>query len=121
MPKLRRAGFFCELPHGDADGPTLRAAISPTAAEDEERTVEYLRSGAVLIGTPGIARDVLDETRVAGAPHVLTDGTWAWPGDLAYYVATYHARVDDAFVEHMRRRGWRPPQEEELDLLALEL
>jgi len=34
-----------------------------------------------------------------------TDGVWAWPNVLAYYVERYHCRLPDEFVSHVRRHA----------------
>lgn len=39
----------------------------------------------------------------------LTDGTWLWPSDLAYYVRTYHARVPEELIAHASDIDWVPP------------
>ena len=44
---------------------------------------------------------------IIGTLSVLTDGTYAWPSDLAHYVGVHHARLPAAFVEHVRARGFR--------------
>jgi hypothetical protein len=112
---LKRAGFFRELRHSD-DLPSLKSALADAPQNHEQDIVDYLRSGALLIGSPGPSFDVLSSTRqVAGAQHILTDGTWAWPADISYYVEKYHCRLPREFIDHMRSRNWRPPDDAEID------
>lgn len=120
--KLKRVGFFQELDHGDPNGPKLAEHVSDRPQPDEARVVDYLRSGLLLIGCPGVVHDVLDnKVGPVGSPDVLTDGVWAWPGDLPYYVEKYHLRLPKEFVDHLRGRSFRPPAEREVDIRELEL
>ena len=108
MP-LKRTGFFRESHHDDSL-PSLRDAVRDTPQAHEAEAVAYLRSGLLLVASPGIAFDVLSPTRqVAGTQDLLTDGVWSWPADFPYYVEAYHCVLPDEFVEHMRARNWRPP------------
>ena len=106
-----RVGFFREMPHGDAYGPTIAEARRYRPGSHEKEIAEYLEQGHVRIFTPGISHDVFDQTKLAGTPHRLTDGRFEWPGDLAYYVRNYHIRLPVPFVEHMRTNAWRVPSD----------
>lgn len=119
--KLKKVGFFRELRHGEPDGPELRSLLSKVPQDDERRIVHYLRSGVVLIATPGFVEDVLSPGQVVGSPDILTDGHWAWPGDLPHYVERYHARVPSEFVAHMVENRWAVPSEDTVPLDQLEL
>ncbi len=110
MANLIQVGFFRELKHGDPKGPSLRAAVANAAAPDEAKIVAYLKAGQLYIGSPGIVKDVMDpKAGIIGSPDILTDGTYAWPADFAYYVEKYHARAPEELVQHMARAGWRVP------------
>jgi hypothetical protein len=50
----------------------------------------------------------------------MTDGTWVWPSDLAFYVERYHVELPTDFVEHVRSCGWNPPQLSDDELIAAE-
>jgi hypothetical protein len=118
--KLKRVGFFRELRHGAPDGPQLRSLIADLPQPDEARIVDYLKSGVVLIATPAFVEDVLTPGQRIGSPHILTDGVWAWPGDLAHYVENYHVRLPEEFLTDMRRNNWTVPGEDRLSLDRLE-
>src|SRR5262245_21477278 len=120
MP-LRFAGFFRELRHGDPGGPSLRDVIATTPQPEQELIAHYLDTGEVLATTGSLVDDQLEPaTREVARLEVLTDGIWVWPRDLSYYVMTYNAIVPSDFTEHMRRRGWRPPNLTRDELLAVE-
>ncbi|MEQ1564058.1 MAG: hypothetical protein ABMA64_00355 [Myxococcota bacterium] len=106
--KLVRVGFFAELRHGDPAGERLADARRAEPQADEAALVAYLKGAPVLIAALGPVRDVLDPSAgYIGTPSILTDGTWAWPADLAHYVERHHAALPDAFVTHARSRGFQ--------------
>jgi hypothetical protein len=119
MTKLRRVGFFNEMPHGDPTDPSLAVSREATADADELLLANYLEAGAVYIATPGLAVDVLDGQTPIGPPNYLTDGLFVWPSDAPYYVRTYHVRFPTEFIEHARANGWLVPPR--IDLLPLQL
>jgi hypothetical protein len=60
----------------------------------------------------GAQADVLDPeapTLVSGGS-LLTDGTWLWRDDLAYYVDRYHLALPADFVARVRELGYSPPE-----------
>jgi hypothetical protein len=106
MPLLR-AGFFRELEHGNRQGPSIIEATNQIAPPDRNRVVQYLRSGSVLAATACLAaEDWFDSTKTSGSVEVLTDGVWAWPGDLAYYVENYGVGIPAEFLAHMHANKW---------------
>lgn len=119
--KLKTAGFFRELPHGAVDGPSIREGVASSPQQDEGRIIEYLKNGSLFVASTGIAKDVLDQSAIVGSPHVLTDGVWAWPADLAYYVEKYHVRLPAEFAKHMALNSWAVPLEDAIEFDAIEL
>lgn len=122
MKRLKRLGFFRELAHGDQNGPRLTDQKRDHPQPDEPKLVDYVRRGLLLIACPGVTSDVLDNSsNVIGAPHILTDGVWAWPADLAYYMEKYHVALPHDFIDDVRRREFRPAFRADIDLTELEL
>jgi hypothetical protein len=122
--KLKRIGFFRELRHGLSTGPSLRDSIrNGKQSSDAARIAAYLQKGTVFIACPGVVKDVLKKEGgpVIGSPHIRTDGVWAWPSDLAYYVTHYNVALPREFVEHIEGNGWQPPPAESIQLANLEL
>ena len=104
--KLRRQGFYREMPHGNEDDPSILLYIRDKS-DKEERIYQYLNEGIVLVSCGGIVEDVVNpDNGVAGCPDILTDGVWMWPGDLAYYVKKYHLELGKEFVQGMEDGGW---------------
>ncbi len=118
---LRHVGFFQELRHGPCDGPRLLDSIRTTAQADEDQMTRYLNGGLILFASPGVVEDVLEPGKVIATPSVLTDGSWAWPEDLAYYVGRYHIELPEEFVSHVRQRDYKPPRPDEVILEDLGL
>lgn len=107
---LQLAGFFRELPHGRADGPSLQERRHDGAQPDEEKIAHYLESAAALSISGSMSDDYFDPSKKAVARlETATDGVWLWPRDLAYYVRNYHVDLAPDFAAHMRQRGWQPP------------
>lgn len=119
MTQLVRVGFFREMSHGEPSDPSLAEARAGAPAPHQDALAAYLAAGRVYIATPGLAKDVFDRKTVIGAPSYLTDGAYVWPGDAAYYVRKYNARLPAAFVEHAAARGFQIPAEIDLSTLQL--
>jgi len=95
---------------------SIRDDLRSTGDPDEDRIVEYLKTGHVFIVAPGLETDAVDPTKgFIGTICVRTDGEWTWPGSLAYYVENYHLKVEDDFLEYVRRNNWQIPPEESID------
>jgi hypothetical protein len=117
---VMRVGGFKELGYNDApDAPSIVEARGKRLLEFKKEVVGYLRSGRGFVVSPGLDTDVFDSTKTSDSPTVMTDGTYAWPRLLAYYVEQYDVRLPAHFEAHMRANGWRVP--EGIDLGALKL
>lgn len=120
--KLRRDGFFRELEHGDSDGPSLLEAVRSEPHPDEQKILNYLRSGVVFVVIPMIVKNILHTECPDQVPaYIATDGVWAWPNDLQLYVSMDHVRVAEEFLSHMASQQWRVPSEESMSLREFEL
>ncbi len=121
MTLLMPLGFFRELRHGDPDGPSLEELAGAGNAADTDMLVAYLRDGAALIVSPGLVSDVLsgDETPVCER-HIVTDGVWVWPLDVAHYVEKRDVGLPLEFLEHVQRVSYKIPHisNEQLSALA---
>ena len=110
VSELRHVGFFSDLTYGDPDEPALAAMVAPAGEPWEADAIRYLEGGDVLAVRMMLSYDELDPAHPAIDPlQIRTDGTFAWPSDLAYYLARYHCVLPDDFVEHMRAQGWKSP------------
>jgi hypothetical protein len=117
-----KLGFFRELDHGDSDGPSLEESRGEAAGPDDERIARYLESGHRYIAASGVVTDMLSDDPAVeiGPPHLLTDGTYAWPADLPYYVRKYHVRLPKPFLVHVAGNNFQIPADLDLARVKLE-
>lgn len=122
LPKRRliRVGFFRELQHGLSDGPSLREAMRDKGKPGASRIAAYLRAAPILFHSLGPVPDVFNpKGDYICAPNIHTDGVYAWPEDLAYYVEHYHVALPEAFLAHLAVAKWKAP--DDVDTSAIEL
>lgn len=103
-------GFYRELRGGEPHQPSLLRAVRSASMPNVADVIKYLKAGKVLVATGGPVSDVIDPKRgLIGPPHVVTDGTYAWPAVLAYYIECHNVHLPPAFVAHMAAGNWSPP------------
>jgi hypothetical protein len=117
---VRSVGFFADLQHGSADDHSLAELIGRLDEDTADSMAKYLSAGTVILPTLGSrCVDVLSDTKDDIGPlAICSDGDWAWPSDLPFFVAKYHVGLPQEFVEHARDHDWRPPQLSEEELAA---
>lgn len=109
MKKLRWIGIVqgkcidVSLPPRDSSGLSASPVCDP-------RVVEYLRNGVGVWVIPGWIVDSIGKPdRLPFTPEVLTDGTWVWGNELAFYMQKYGLMPSAEFIEHVQRNEWRVP------------
>lgn len=78
--------------------PSIRSSLSKTPYKGKERILRYLRSGkyyAVYAGHYPV--DTFTGKRINIEPGIKTDGDYAWPAELEYYVSVYNLRLSQDF------------------------
>jgi len=100
-------GGFREL--GYDDGPALAAVRGKRPAAHQAEVVAYLRAAPLLVTSPGLVKDAFDGKTLAGKRSMRTDGVYAWPDSLAYYVERHQVELPAAFEAHMAQNHWRVP------------
>lgn len=79
--KLKRQGFYKEMPHGKSSDPSIFEFIQNKESINEEKIVSYLKQGIVLVSCGGVVNDIINpDEGIAGCPNMMTDGIWVWPG-----------------------------------------
>ena len=107
MKKLKHVGFFRELPHGDSNGESLLDNVNRLDAKLQDKILDYLNKGELFLGSPGLVNDVLSKDgAVIGSLGIYTDGEWAWPSDLAFYVSKYKVDLPEVFLDHIKNNKW---------------
>ena len=118
---LTRCGYYNEMPHGEQTDPSIKKNIGGKV-DNKKEVCKYLRNGMVLAACGEVVKDVLHpEKGIIGTPDDMTDGTWLWPADLAYYVEEYDLQLDERFLIHMSNNNWTVPNSIEIDFDNLEV
>lgn len=111
---LQRTGYFSEMEHAEETDPSIKEHLHKLPKKNLENIIHYLLGGILVIMCPGNTTDVINpQNGNAGAPSVYTDGKWAWPGDLVYYVKNYQVGLEQGFLDDMERNNWTVPFREE--------
>lgn len=104
---IKMQGVFKEMLNGNSNSPSVFDFIQTEPSEYEERIINYLKNGIVVVACGGIVEDVINPNNgFAGCPDLKTDGVWAWSGELEYYVRTYHLKLNDDFIQTMKINDW---------------
>lgn len=120
MKKVKQYGFFRELEHGISESDSIKDFIDKINLKDKDKIVNYLASGHLFIACPGVVADILSESsEIIGCPNILTDGEWAWPEDLVYYVSKYNVDIPELMKTFIVNNNWKVP--EKIDITNLQL
>ena len=120
--KLKLVGFYIELNYGISDKKSIFNSICNDEIENKGKIIGYLKNGNLFIACPGIIKDVIrKENGIIGSQSIVTDGTWAWPDELPYYVGTYNIDLPKDFKNHMQINNWIVPVLNENELIKLEI
>lgn len=72
--------------------------------------VAYLTRAPVAVSAPGTTRDEIVASAPASVPRAFhTDGTWAWPAAVGYYLSLYRLPPQAELVEHIRSHRYTLP------------
>ena len=108
---------FREFPFGTSADPTLRDFMSTEPWPNQDRVLEYLRSGHVLalplganltdwFDRPHPANPVI-HGQVEGGATPMGDRVWFWYAGLIYFVEKYNVRRPDEVIQYAAEQGWR--------------
>ncbi|MEU5264849.1 ferredoxin [Amycolatopsis sp. NPDC021455] len=93
----------------DASGrPLIRR--QPLAPAEAERVLAYLDAGPVILASRSNGPDAFAPERTDAVPmNFRTDGAWAWPGAVAYYLREHGVPPDPDLLAHIRARRFTAP------------
>lgn len=114
---IRTLGFFADFGGGRHYQGNIRDAVREEPQANEDRVIEYLKTGHILLDVLETASDVLSgRQQLIGASSLLTDGKWVWRLDLPHYVANYHLTLPEEFLREAASQNYqiRPLTEHEL-------
>lgn len=111
---MNTIGFFEGTDHalpGSIGIASIRGMLQLKSESDKQEIVDYLRDAPVAVRSLGtVSLDVLNPDKPEIGPHeIQSDGDWAWPNDLAFYVDKYDVGLDPAFINHALDRK-HPPE-----------
>lgn len=86
----------------------------PVPAEDRDGLLRYLERAPIVLAARGYDTDVLDPGRRAEVPMSYhTDGTWIWPGAVAYYLRVHGVPPEADLVGFARGNEFAIPEVDE--------
>lgn len=105
----------------DASGrPLIRR--QPLVPAEIERLLAYLDAAPVILASRSNGPDAFAPERADAVPmNFRTDGAWAWPGAVAYYLREHGVPPDPDLVAHIRARRFTPPSEVTAEATVLAL
>lgn len=90
--------------------PSLPASRTGRVIPDRDRILEYLRTAPGVFDVLDVETDLLGGTdQIRSASSLISDGGWIWRVDSIHYLGNYPIDIPDAFLTHVRERGYRPP------------
>lgn len=100
--RFRTARAFDEF---DEQGRPLVSGRAPVAHDEVAPLRHYLENAPIVVASRDNEDDQLDPNAPAAVPATWhTDGTWVWPGSVAYYLVQYGVPPQGELVEHVRAR-----------------
>ncbi|WP_460437562.1 ferredoxin [Amycolatopsis stemonae] len=95
----------------DASGKPL-VRRQPLVPAEAERVLAYLDAAPVILASRSHGPDAFAPDREDAVPmNFRTDGAWAWPGAVAYYLREHGVPPDPDLVAHIRARRFAAPAE----------
>ena len=93
------------------DGPDAavgdRPAVHPQELDD---VLAYLENAPVVLAARSYGPDALKPEATPSVPLSFhTDGTWVWPGGVAYYLRNHHLPPVPQLVQHIRDNDYAVP------------
>lgn len=84
---------------------------APLDAVEKDRVLEYLGGAPVVLAARSYDTDAFDPGRAPSVPLTFrTDGSWVWPGAVAYYLREHDIAPDPELLAHIRRREYAVPE-----------
>lgn len=81
------------------------------AEAERERVLAYLESAPAVLASRSFDVDAFDPGRVDVVPLTFrTDGSWVWPGAVAYYLREHAVAPDPELLSHIRGRRFEVPE-----------
>jgi hypothetical protein len=83
----------------------------PLQTAEKERVLEYLDGAPVVLAARTYDTDAFDPDRTDAVPlNFRTDGSWIWPGAVAYYLREHEIAPDPELLTHIRALRFTMPE-----------
>ncbi|MEC3979848.1 ferredoxin [Amycolatopsis sp. H20-H5] len=83
----------------------------PLTPAERERVLAYLDAAPVVLAARSYDTDAFDPDRPAAVPlNFRTDGSWTWPGAVAYYLREHELAPDPELLTHIRAARFTLPE-----------
>ncbi|PPK63264.1 ferredoxin [Actinokineospora auranticolor] len=97
----------------DPDGRPV-ARREPIATGERSALIAYLEQAPVVLAARSYDQDAFDPGREPRVPLTFhTDGTWVWPGAVAYYLREHGLPPEPGFTAHIRANRYAVPEVDE--------
>ncbi|GAA3842358.1 TNT domain-containing protein [Saccharothrix violaceirubra] len=85
-----------------------RPGVHPQELDD---VLAYLENAPVVLAARSYGQDALKPDAAPAVPLTFhTDGTWVWPGGVAYYLRTHAVAPVPQLVQHIRDNDYHVPE-----------
>jgi len=81
--------------------PKLQDSLSKTPYPFQKEMASYLRRGTIILTQMSRSKDVFTGERIPNEVHLLTDGEYLWPNELAWYVEKHNLRLPKDFEDYI--------------------
>ena len=112
--ELRPVGIYVEsYARPRPDLPSVRQ--HSVEISDRARIVDYMRAVMPAFDVLDVTVDLVDgTTKIKSGSSLVTDGVWIWRTDSIRHLSAHGLPIDPAFLEHVRARGYRAPEDVEV-------
>ena len=85
--------------------PSIKDFFQENKYENQDKIVAYLKAGKPVMVQTSVAKDVFTGAPLGTEKVFLSDGTYGWNSDLAYYVEKYNLKLPKEFEKHVLTKG----------------
>ncbi|HEY3709940.1 MAG TPA: ferredoxin [Amycolatopsis sp.] len=83
----------------------------PLSPGEREQVLAYLDAAPVVLAARTYETDAFDPSRTDVVPLTFsTDGSWVWPGAVAYYLREHEVAPDPELLSHIRGHRFAVPE-----------
>lgn len=94
---------YAELTKG-RNFPSMRESLESVPYPNKNAVIQYLQSGEIQLARASRARDVFSGEFIPAEVLVMSDGTFYWSNELAWYVERYNLRLPKDFEQHILQK-----------------